>query len=175
MNPLDFIPKIALVAALVALGVFAGWQYMDATNAKLIAKDALIQEEQIRNDNAKMVLLAQQAQIAAQDKARAAEYELQTRVTEQQRITNEKVSALTDAANALKLRLAKARTIAAYPASPSSAPAPAADAAVASGGDQPVLSPTVGGLVDEARRAELIRLNLLNCYDQYDAAREALK
>jgi hypothetical protein len=175
MAILDFIPKPVLFALLVIFGVATGYFYIDSLHSQNVAAQAKVHEEEIRNSHALMVIEAQKAQALAEDKARAAEYDLQIKMTEQRRLNDEKVSTLNADAAALKLRLAKARATLTITASPGPSSAPAGTPEAPGISDQPVLPDPVGGLVDEARRAELIRFNLLDCYKAYDTARDALK
>lgn len=109
------------------------------------------------------------------ERYRAAEHKLLADISTTRKDADEKVSAARATAADLRSRM---RDIANRPTAGGLVPPPgglAAFATPAGGADGPVVLGTLGEAdVSEAERADVIRLELLACYANYDAARNAL-
>jgi hypothetical protein len=169
MNPLDFVPRIVLVAIAVALGALSFWLYLDNSHLKVVAADANTVAANCAADHERLVAKAAQDRVDQLAMFRDTEHALQTQMDNQRKALNAKISATDSAAAALKLRLAEAHIALPNTGGNGQSATPSTTGQTAAGSNNPVLPDPVGGLVDEARRAELIRLNLLACYSAYDA------
>lgn len=120
---------------------------------------------------------SQQAALAqATAKARDTEQALVAKVETIQEESNAQLTALARQRDDLRQRLRAAATAAVTARSLSGPASVAAIAATAAGSDRPEFSDELGSrLISEAERGEKIRISLLACYKQYDAARDALR
>lgn len=155
-------------AAVAALAItLSGVQTIRLHTAQLEAKDAVATLAQERAE-ASMKLAN------LEHKYRTAENKLQGKAAEIRKGVHEKVSSLAVQRNGLldRVRLAEA----AGGTQGADSPSTASNGKAADGGDQPELLGTLGQAdVLEAERADLIRVNLLACYQQYDEAANALR
>lgn len=158
MNPLQIIRLVGVaigLAAIVYVGVLIHNHGAAGVQQKWDAERAVRSQE-----------LA-----TAQARMRAEEQELAVAAAEIRRKTNEEIHTYIRQRDALadRVRLAEARArVPSTPAAPS-------DAAVALVGPRPELLGTIGVAdVDEAFRADQIRLELIACYAQYAKAAAAI-
>jgi len=157
-------------AALIAM--------LAATSCKFkLDKDGLSLEVEKHKVAAAQLEAQQQAALAqATAKARDTEQALVAKVETIQEESNAQITALARQRDDLRQRLRAAATAAVTARSLSGPASVAAIAAPAAGSDRPELSYELGDrLISEAERGEKIRISLLACYKQYEAAREALK
>ena len=159
----------ALVAMLAATSCKFKWD-----------KDGLALEVEKHKVAAAQLEAAQQAALAqATAKARDTEQALVAKVETIQEESNAQITALAAQRDDLRRRLRAAATAAVTARSlsgPASVASVAAIAAPTAGSDRPEFSYELGDrLISEAERGEKIRISLLACYKQYEAAREALK
>ena len=165
MSFLDFLPKPVLLALIAILAFFAAKYEVEL-------QSTTIELAQARATYATEVAKAAAETLTAQTAARETEHTLLAQAADTQKATDEATTALTAQRDALRLRLKSAGS----PALTFSCPA-AATASLktpASGGDKSVVPDPTDRLVNEAYRGDEIRLNLLECYVLYDAARDAL-
>jgi hypothetical protein len=172
VNPLDFIPKSVLAVLVVCLSVIAVKLQWDKNGLTLVVEKGRVALAEVRAEHAQAVAAAATQVAAVTRVLRVKEGALQESMNNERKSTNEMVANIATERDALRVRLAA--VAATNPTGSGYALAPARLAAPVSGGDQPQLSPALTGLVDEAARADTIRVSLLACYVAYDAARAAL-
>ena len=171
MNPLDFVPKTVLGVGLMFL--LTTNLYFGLENGKLkieVSRKATALAE-AKQEHAQQVAQAQTTLASTSAKYRKSEQYLQAKLNSERKITDEKVAMATTERDALKLRLSQGGALFASSVSGSAA-APGVKA-VAVRGPEPEFPVPVGELVDEAFRADQIRLELIGCYKVYEAARAA--
>lgn len=158
-----------LTAAIIIMAGLAAVQTTRlevATKSRTQAEDALAADRQA----------AIKASADGQLKARETEQTLGQSAGETRKQTNDQISLTRVQHDALleRVRVAEAR---ARSRVPSGGPTPvASNGQAAPGSHRPELLGSLGAEdVSEAKRAEDIRLTLLGCYRQYDAAAEALR
>jgi hypothetical protein len=162
------IDKVLLAAVIVLIGLLGvqRWQ-LYSIRAELVMTQLLMAQERE---------LATARLVLAQEEYRAKERHLTSTVAATQKETRAQIKVFTGQWGALvqRVRVAEAKTLAARTAV-SQATADTADGQTASGDDEPELLASIGVTdVDEARRADEIRISLLACYVQYEAARTTL-
>ena len=166
---LSLIPRW-VYAALIAM--------LAATSCKFkLDKDGLALEVEKHKVAAAKLEAAQQAALSqATAKARDTEQALVAKVETIQEESNAQITALAAQRDDLRQRLRAAATAAVTARSLSGPSNVAAIAAPTAGSDRAEFSDELGDrLISEAERGEKIRISLLACYKQYEAAREALK
>lgn len=175
MNPLDYIPKSLLgviVLALLTTNISCAFkngelQLEVSRKATQLAEMALEHSEAVLDAQSKQTLLAQEY--------RAKEQSLQIALDTQRKKSNETIATYAAQRDALKLQLSEGTRVASY--SPGLSAARAAtyltEAPIRS--DLTFLSREVDQLIDEAFRADEIRIELLGCYAAYDEAKKAMK
>ena len=166
---LSLIPRW-VYAALIAM--------LAATSCKLKwDKDGLALEVEKHKVAAAQLEASQQAALAqATAKARDTERAMVAQVETIQESKNAQLTALARQRDDLRQRLRAAATAAVTDRSLSGPSNVAAIAAPTAGSDRAEFSYELGDrLISEAERGEKIRISLLACYKQYEAAREALK
>ena len=166
---LSLIPRwvyAALIAMLAATSCKFKWD-----------KDGLALEVEKHKVAAAKLEAAQQAALSqATAKARDTEQALVAKVETIQEESNAQITALAAQRDDLRQRLRAAATAAVTARSLSGPSNVAAIAAPTAGSDRAEFSDELGDrLISEAERGEKIRISLLACYKQYEAAREALK
>lgn len=155
------------MAAAIALAVLLGTQTWRLHLAQL---EVAATTTQLANERAAAAVELAEAQAAA----RNTETKMNTVAAETRKETHDQVRTLTTQRNALLDRVRRAEARAAAAQLPQ-ASATACSGAPASGDHGSELLATIGTAdVEEANRADTLRLHLLACYRQYDAAREAL-
>lgn len=172
-NPLDFIPKSllgVLVLALLTTNIYVGFE-----NGKLKIEVSRAATKLAEADAAHLqaVATAQSEASATAAKYRAKEQALQVALDTQRKSSNETIAQLASQRDTLKLWLASANPTDSTRAS--SATSVARVAAATTRGDVTLVPSEVGSLIDEAFRADQIRVELLGCYAAYDNARSALQ
>lgn len=163
-NPLIF----ALAFAVLGLG--ATVLSKDRTIALKNATIAQMGEAHAKEREAQAVVLAQ-----AQDRARKADQTIAAAVADERKKADETQAALARQRDDFARRLREYTAHSTRTDLPrTTAPAQAADAAT--GPDRTIVPRTTGDdLVDEAYRADLIRVELQACYASYEAARSAIE
>lgn len=156
----------ALIAMLAATSCKFKWD-----------KDGLALEVEKHKVAAAQLEASQQAALAqATAKARDTEQALVAKVETIQEESHAQLTALARQRDDLRQRLRHEQANAATARLVSSTATVAATAEAAAGSDRPEFSYELGDrLISEAERGDKIRISLLACYKQYDAAREALK
>lgn len=156
----------ALIAMLAATSCKFKWD-----------KDGLALEVEKHKVAAAQLEASQQAALAqATAKARDTEQALVAKVETIQEESHAQLTALARQRDDLRQRLRHEQANAATARLVSSTATVAATAEAATGSDRPEFSYELGDrLISEAERGDKIRISLLACYKQYDAAREALK
>ena len=166
MIPLYTHAIAATVAGALAFGgawQVQGWRYGKQIDAMTVAAAQL--------DARQHAALA-----AAAVKARDTEQALSAKVETIQEESHAQLTAIARQRDDLRQRLRAAATAAVTARSLSGPASVAAIAATAAGSDRPEFSDELGSrLISEAERGEKIRISLLACYKQYDAARDALR
>lgn len=173
MNPLDFIPKTVLAALAISLAVACG--YLQFNNFALKAEVAKAHSESAQREARYEAAAATAAKMTASTIShyRTLESELRIALDQQKENSDAQIKSLAAQRDALRLRFAQVQTR--TPATGDSAGSPASNfAKVAEPRDLTLLSWQVGLLIDEAYRADEIRVNLLTCYAAYDSAQAAL-
>jgi 2-methylaconitate cis-trans-isomerase PrpF len=156
---------LVVVMTAAAIGI-PTWRLQQEREAHAITK---LEFETLRAESAQRIADAEAAARAAESKLRSSTHQIREKTNAQVRDLAVERDAL-----AQRLRVAEARLAAASGAVSGSPGAPA-DGASASGGDGAELPAPIGAAdVDEAYRADVIRLNLLACYEQYEQARKTL-
>lgn len=116
-----------------------------------------------------------EALVASQEETRIAENALSANAAETRKVTNDQVRTLTTQRDVLIKRVRVAEANAATATLVSKVTAATSDRAAPQGNHGGELLSTIGEQdVDEAIRADTIRLHLVACYRQYDQARETL-
>lgn len=105
------------------------------------------------------------------NKAKEAEFALAEQAAQERKALNEQITSLSAARRDLERRLRVQSANAATAALMPSTSPPAEPGQAARVDDAAELSPAVGRLLDEAQRADSLRLALLSCYRTYDAAK----
>lgn len=174
MNPLDFIPKTVLAAAIAGLLVTSGFGAFK--NSRLSAEMARSSQElaEFKSARTRELLDAQIALSAKAAEYRDRERKLHDVATTERKTYEKKLTAAIATADALRLRLVDTPFGALHAPAADEATTATSDGAAPGGGDGAELRRPFG-LVDEALRAEKVRLGLLGCYRQYDEAANALK
>lgn len=161
----------AIAAALVAVFLFSGGWVVKGwkTESALQKKDAQIAAIHQQYDNERL----KAAEKANQDTQKQInEYvEMQSKSAQIEESKNEQIATLSVRASVLAGRVRNAEASAATARVVSKTLAAAADEQVATVGDGPVVLGSLGVEdVEEAERADKLRVGLLACYAQYDAA-----
>lgn len=173
MSPLEFIPKSLLGIAIVALLTSNVYFAIDGWHIKLELSRKATELARTREEHANAVAVAAERSIEVAKGFRKKERGMQVAMDTQREKTDETVTALAAQRDALKLRLQSvtASDTSGYGLAPA-----VASLKEATAGDHFALIPDeVGVLVDEAFRADQIRVELLGCYSAYDTARGAIK
>ena len=162
---INLLPKPLLIVLILVLSGFLA-QY----GVRLASTEVALAHTQA--EYAQAVAEAAKQTAADQLKARTTETVLQTALTNQQKDTDAKVNDLVLQRDALRVRVQSAG--AAHIVYVSS-PAPTAGIKTpADGNNDAKLPDPTQRLIDEAYRADEIRVNLLQCYADYDRAQAAL-
>lgn len=173
MNPLDFIPKTVLAAAIAVLMVMCGLSTFRNLGLTHDLDRAAVTLADLRATNARDAADAHAALSARTTEFRNREQVLTAAANTERKTYEKKLADATDVANALRLRLENTAFGTMYtPTIAETATATGIDEAPRGGNDAELRRPF--GLVDEALRAEKVRLALLGCYRIYDAAAETL-
>lgn len=167
---IDVRNPLIIALALVVAGLGAAVLSKDRTIALKNETIARMGETHAKEREAQAVVLAQ-----AQDRARKADQTIAAAVADERKKANETQAALARQRDDLARRLREHATRAATTdLSGPAAPAQAADAAA--GPDRTIVPRTIGDdLVEEAYRADLIRVELQACYASYGAAQAAIE
>ena len=173
MNPLDFIPKSLMGIAILVLMTTNFSCAMKNGQLELEVSRKATQLAQAQLDHATAAVDAQKAYNATATAYRKKEQALQTAMNQTKEKSDAQVAAVTAQYDAMRVRYTMSAS--AY------SPGYRAAAAVASIAEAPrpdsgtFVSGEVGLLVDEAFRADQIRIALGECYKAYDDAQSALK
>lgn len=163
------IPRWVYAALVATLAATSCKLTVDLGAVKLELEKAKVAYEQERAEAA--IKLAQE-----QQRYREADQAIQKTATAIREETHAQILAANAVADDLRRRLRVASANAATAALVSSATQVAATEQAGAGSDKPLVPAPIGEQdVDEAERADLIRVELLGCYRQYDAARSALE
>lgn len=167
MNWLDLIPKGALGAVILVLLTTNVTCAYKKGQLEIEVSRAATKIAEIRRENTEALLTAQKAHDTVAQKYRAKEQALQAAMDTQRKTTDETITALAAQRDALRLRLQTAA-----PDTPvyTGAPSDSSFKAATTGGDFTLVHSEVGRLIDEAYRADQIRVELLGCYAAYDNA-----
>ena len=173
MTPLDFVPKSAMAVFIVVLMATTVKLHWDKNGLVIDIEKGKTTIAQLKEQHATTVAVAAVDLAVANQQHRIKEQSLQVAFDAERAKANATRINIATERDALRVRLSNAADTT-NPTFRLSGPAAASFGQTAGGSDQPQLSSTVGGLVDEAARAEEIREGLLSCYRQYDRARDTL-
>jgi hypothetical protein len=180
----EAIPKwvwVAIVAVLSAtsckLHYSNGQLEIEVHKAATKVAEAQGETQKLKTDYALSLKSQSEAFAVATEATRKKEQDLQLALNVERKKTNEAVYALAGESDAVRVRLLKdwgVKVAGAAPkvASVSATPGTPETTAL---NYVPELPPAIGELVEEAKRADVIRLELLGCYRSYDEAREKLR
>lgn len=175
MSPLDFVPKwvLAAIAALatvacVAMGFAIKGLELQVANLKLdVASIALEHSEAVIDAQARETRLAAEF--------RAKEQAMQDAQDKRRKVTDATITDLARERDALKLRLLQEATSTTdSPYNPGASPNPGLKGTL-SGKDYTLVPWQTEFLIDEAFRADEIRVELLACYASYNLAKKTLE
>jgi hypothetical protein len=174
MIALELIPRPLLVAVIAALFVTNGVTAYRGVAATTAAAKSATDLADLKTAYSRAISDAQIALSAKAAEYRDRERKLHDVAAAERKTYEKKLTASIATADALRLRLVDTPFGALH--------APTADEAATATGANTAAGDSDGaelrrpfGLVDEALRAEKVRLGLLGCYRQYDEATSALK
>ena len=177
MNPLNFIPRWALTAAVAVLATTSCTLKYGKDGLELELSRTRVAAAEREAAYQAQVAIAEQDLREVTERVRTTEQQLVVQTAQIQEQANEQIRVVSATADSLRRRLrdteARSRAALATQASPSDPTPPAPAFELGSVGA--LVSGQAGDLVGEALRAETIRLNLIQCYEQYDAAEQALR
>jgi hypothetical protein len=168
----DLIPKWVWAALVAALTATSCKLTIDNAGFRLEIEKGKTEIAQVRGEHLAAVTKATEQAAAIQAAARKTEQDLQTAMNEHRRKTNENLATLTSERDSLRVRLQT--ELAAHPPFTYEAPAAPGAGEATTGDHGAILPDPFGSLVEEAYRADQIRLELRGCYRAYDDARAAL-
>lgn len=174
MIALELIPRPLLVAVIAALFVTNGVTAYRGVAATTAAAKSATDLADLKTAYSRANSDAQIALSAKAAEYRDREQKLHDVATTERKIYEKKLTAATATADALRLRLVDTAFGTVHTPTAAEVATAASDGAAPGGGDGAELRRPFG-LVDEALRAEKVRLGLLGCYRQYDEATSALK
>ena len=173
---LELIPKPVMLALIAALLALSGWLYVSKSAVQVEAAQSQAETELVRKEHATQV--ADAAKAVAQNIAfsRTKELILQQTMDKERQDTNEKITLITHDRDAIKLRLIQYVEKTRGDTSGPSLPPHTRFGQTANNDNGPRIpapstgaSDAIGGLIDEAARADEIRVAYLGCVRSYDA------
>lgn len=183
LKVLDLVPSYVwalVVAALMVVGVSLNFQIaalkIQVAAANTAVAGAKAETEKVKTQHAQLIAQARNSQIEIERQAREREHELQAKMDSQRKADHAKYVNLAAERDTLRLQFQSlAERFRPSPAdSGKRGESPGKTAGIgeaAPGGDQPRVSGPIEDLIDEATRADKIRVALLGCYRAYDDAR----
>lgn len=171
----DLIPKWLLAAIVVALSATSCKLHWDKSGLVVDIEKARTSIAQLKQEHSDTVAKAAEVFAATEQANREKEQSLQLAINDQRKKTNEKSIELAALRDSLRVRYANTAATGPNPtpASPSGSATGVAEATrVQDLTELPIpIRNIAGDLIEEAYRADEIRVELLGCYQAYDRAK----